>query len=113
MNAVTTTAAALGTRARADALTKMGRLFKCSPQKAAERMSRPAANYQEYRVAFINLVDAAITNVFAHVDNGHLVIKTPHWAAFTGSPDSYVESNPLGRLQGVAVSYWAPKKDAA
>jgi hypothetical protein len=112
MNATKTTAAAIATRARLNAITKLGRIFKCTPQKAEERMLRPNPKYAPYRVAFSNFVDEAITNVFAHVDNGHASLLPMHWAAVE-SPDANVESNPLGRMHGENVCYWVPNKAAA
>jgi hypothetical protein len=112
MAATKTTAAAIATRARLDAITKLGRLFKCTPQKAEERMLRPNPKYAPYRVAFSNFVDDAISNVFAHVDNGHCTLVPMHWAAVERA-DANVQANPLGRLHGSNVSYWVPSKAAA
>jgi hypothetical protein len=116
MAATKTTAAAVATRARLNALTKLGRMFNCTPVKAEERMNRVGPRYGDkykpYRVAFFNFIDDAITNVFSHVDNGHATIMPMHWSA-VDKADASVQSNPLGRLHGSHVSYWVPNKAAA
>ena len=111
MAATKTTAAAIAVRARVDALRKLGRMFNCLPVKAEERMLRPNAKYQPYRAAFSNFVDEAISNVFAHVDNGHCELLPMHWAA--SSVDGHVQNTPLQRLYGETVCYWVPTKAAA
>lgn len=109
MNATQTTTAALAAKVRVQALSKLGRLYKCTPDKAAERMARPKAQYEAYRVAFANFVEEALANVFAHIGAGMLAIKPAHWSA-APNPDAYVGNMPgiPGRLHGVRVSYWMP-----
>jgi hypothetical protein len=62
-------------------------------------------------VAFSNFIDEAISNVFAHVDNGHATLLPMHWAAVERA-DADVNSK-LGRLYGETVCYWVPSKEAA
>lgn len=111
MTGTKTTCAAVANRARFQAITRLGRLFKCTPQKAEERMLRPNPKYVPYRVAFSNFIDEAITNVFAHIDNGQASLLPMHWSAVK-SGDADVESK-LGRLYGEVVCYWVPKREAA
>jgi hypothetical protein len=93
--------------ARAQALKAMGNMFKCTPEKAAERMARPNPKYKPYRVAFHNLVDAAITHAFKATEQANMPIAPAHWSAVIGKDAARIHATDNdGR--GALVSYWAP-----
>ena len=91
------------------AVIKLGRYFKCSPEKAVERMGRPAAKYDLYRVAMANLVDSMITEAMERIDaNQTLFSLAPgHWSAAPNA-DKHVNAA-LGKVFGLTVCYWTPK----
>jgi hypothetical protein len=102
--------------ARGAVLISMGRVFRCSPLKAAERMTRPGEKYDAYRVAFVNGIDFLITQIFAHVDNGHCTLVPTHWSSLIGvtEKERFIASlkddaEPIG---GRIVTYWFPKEAA-
>jgi hypothetical protein len=114
MNAKKVMTEVLAANARKAALASMGRVFKCTPLKAAERMTRPAAKYDAYRVAFINAMDEAITQIFALADNGHVAIVPAHWSAVDGTEARrafvavMASSAPVNGAPGSLVGYWMP-----
>ncbi|MFM0165714.1 hypothetical protein PQR39_35460 [Paraburkholderia sediminicola] len=99
---------------RQRALASLGRLFKCSAAKAEERMQRPASKYNGYRVAFANIVDAGITDVFSRIDAGTvpITIKPAHWSAVDGTDSERafiaMMATGAGLRPGSLVSYWMP-----
>ena len=91
------------------AIIKLGRYFKCSPEKAVERMARPAAKYDMYRVAMANLVDSMITESMERIDANQtaFTLVPGHWSAAPNA-DKHVNAT-LGKIFGLTVCYWTPK----
>lgn len=115
---IPTSADQLAYNIRHRVLAKLGRMFKCSPAKAEERMQRLTAKYAPYRVAFSNLVDEDITSIFTRMDAGVLpiAIKPAHWAAVDGSESqrafcAVLHGGKPGTVQNgpsAQVCYWMP-----
>ena len=109
MNKPVATVAAVSSSIHRQAAIKLGRHFKCSPEKALERAGRPAAKYAIYRVALSNLVDSMITETLQRVETNqvHFTVAPGHWSAAPNA-DKHVNAT-LGKVFGLTVCYWTPK----